>query len=53
MLGFIVDMITSYGIEIKDIADKNSVGNIIAKLKSFRVKRYEEFITNQEEVNVY
>ena len=50
MLCFITDMINSYGIEIKSIADKNSVANMINKLKAYKIKKYDVEISGLEEV---
>jgi hypothetical protein len=52
MLSFITDMINSYGIEIKSIANKNSVANMLNKLKAFKIKKYEVEISGLEEVIV-
>jgi hypothetical protein len=55
MLGFIIDMVNSYGSEIKTIADKDFVTTILNKLKAYKIKKYETDIMSQEEViyNIY
>jgi hypothetical protein len=50
MLGFITDMVNSYGSEIKAIADKEFLTTLLNKLKSYKIKKYETEIMSQEEV---
>lgn len=53
MLAFITDMANSYGKEIKAICDTDFVKRLINKLKSYRLKRYESDIIQQEEVDLF
>jgi hypothetical protein len=53
MLAFITDMANSYGKEIASICDKEFISKLITKLRSFKIKRYESDIIQQEQVNFY
>jgi len=53
MLAFVTDMANLYGKEIKAICDVQFVKTLIERLKSFRMKRYETDINQQEQVNNY
>ena len=50
MLAFITDMANSYGKEIASICDKEFVGKVVSKLRSFKIKRFESEIVQQEQV---
>lgn len=50
MLGFINDMVISYGSEMKNLIDVHFIDKIISNLRKFKIKKYEDEIFNQEEV---
>ena len=50
MLGFINDMVISYGSEMKNLIDIQFIDKIIINLRKFKIKKYEDEIYNQEEV---
>lgn len=50
MLAFITDMANYYGQEIKAICEVSFVQKLIIKLKSFKNKKIESEIIQQEEV---
>lgn len=52
MLGFINDMVYSYGSEMKNLIDIKFIDKIINNLKRFKIKKYEDEIFSQEEVNI-
>ena len=53
MLAFVTDMANLYGKEIKAVCDVQFVKILIERLKSFRMKRYETDINQQEQVKNY
>jgi hypothetical protein len=53
MLGFIVDMINSYGKELKAIIDRDFIIKLLTKLKSFKIKKYELDIAQHEQVILF
>ena len=50
MLGFINDMVYSYGSEMKNLIDSQFIDKIISNLKTFKIKKFEDEIYSQEEV---
>ena len=50
MIGFCVDMINSYGKEMKTLIEKDFVNTMINNLKGFKIKKYEIEISQQEQV---
>jgi hypothetical protein len=50
MLGFINDMVYSYGSEMRNLIDLQFIEKIINNLKRFKIKKFEDEIFNQEEV---
>ncbi len=50
MLGFINDMVVSYGSEMKNLIDIQFIDKIINDLRKFKIKKFEDEIFNQEEV---
>lgn len=50
MLGFINDMVYSYGTEMKNLIDLAFIDKIITQLKRFKIKKFEDEIYSQEEV---
>jgi len=49
-LGFINDMVYSYGSEMKNLIDIQFIDKIISNLKRFKIKKFEDEIYSQEEV---
>lgn len=52
MLGFINDMVVSYGSEMKNLIDIQFIERIITNLRKFKIKKYEDEIYSQEEVKI-
>ena len=52
MLGFCVDMVNSYGKEMKSLVDKEFLHKMLNNLKSFKIKKYEIEISQQEQVMI-
>jgi len=52
MLGFINDMVVSYGSEMKNLIDIQFIDKIIINLRKFKIKKFEDEIFNQEEVKL-
>lgn len=50
MLGFINDMVVSYGSEMKNLVDIQFIDKILFNLRKFKIKKFEDEIFNQEEV---
>lgn len=50
MLGFINDMVISYGSEMKNLIDIQFIDKILFNLRKFKIKKFEDEIFNQEEV---
>ena len=50
MLGFINDMVVSYGSEMRNLIDLQFIDKILVNLKKFKIKKYEDEINSQEEV---
>jgi len=50
MLGFINDMVVSYGSEMRNIIDIQFIDKILFNMRKFKIKKYEDEIFNQEEV---
>ncbi len=50
MLGFCVDMVNSYGKEMKTLVDKDFINTMINNVKAFKIKKYEIEISQQEQV---
>ena len=50
MLGFINDMVVSYGSEMRNLIDIQFIDKILFNMRKFKIKKYEDEIFNQEEV---
>jgi len=53
MLGFINDMVVSYGSEMRNIIDIQFIDKILFNMRKFKIKKYEDEIFNQEEVFIF
>jgi len=53
MLGFINDMVVSYGSEMRNLMDIQFIDKILFNLRKFKIKKFEDEIFNQEEVIIF